>query len=357
MRSYLVAAFFAAAFVNTAAGHSWLEQLANIASNGSFVAEYGYPRGFKDKGAADFDQTSNVWLIPPLEQQPSFVSHSNVLCHPSQRVARQTAEYPRLRTVPGAMVAMRYAENGHATIPGGGKNLMGKPEKGGTVFVFGTQRPRQGEILLDVLQWTRDGLGGDRRGSLLASQNFDDGRCYQLGNGASLANARKAQTPNSIPGQPGSEHELLCETDVRIPDSVEAGKPYTMYWVWQWPNAPGKDPSYPHGKDEYYTSCVDVDVETSLSEHMDQPSRPLIQQDPMTEAVSEFRSRGVLTNDPLSLYSVPGFGGSYNPQHLSHAIHEARTCIQNNQAFTTTAASIATLSTITATIPFLAGRP
>ena len=123
--------------------------------------------------------------------------------------------------------------------------IMTLTEKGGTVFVFGTQRPLQDEVLLDVLQWTRDGLGGDQRGRLLASQNFDDGRCYQLGNGATLANFRKEQTPNALPGQPGSEHQLLRETDDRVPGNMQVGKPYTMYWVWQWPNAPGQDPNLP----------------------------------------------------------------------------------------------------------------
>ncbi|OAL42813.1 hypothetical protein IQ07DRAFT_472452, partial [Pyrenochaeta sp. DS3sAY3a] len=243
-----------------AGAHSWVEQLSNIASNGSFMAGYGYPRGFVDKGVAHFDQNADVWLIPPLERQPPFVTHTDLLCHPSQRIADQTVNYPRLQTVPGGVIAMRYAENGHATIPNGGKNLLGKPEKGGTVFIFGTQQPLQEEVLLDVLKWTRDGSGGDRRGVLLASQNFDDGRCYQLGNNAIAADSRKKQTPNPLPGQLGSEHELLCETDVRIPDDVQVDKPYTVYWVWQWPNAPGKDPTYPNGRDEYYTSCVDVDL-------------------------------------------------------------------------------------------------
>ncbi|KAF9729768.1 hypothetical protein PMIN04_007912 [Paraphaeosphaeria minitans] len=205
-------------YFELAAAHSWLEQLSNIASNGSFVAGYGYPRGFVDKGAPSFDQNANV--------------------------RRQ--------------------------------ELDGQPEKGGTVFVFGTQRPRQDEILLDVLEWTRDGLGGDRRGFLLPSQNFDDGRCYQLGNGAALATSRKEQTPNALPGQLGSEHELLCETDVRVPDDIQVGKPYTMYWVWQWPNAPGKDPNYPRGKDEYYASCLDVDIDRALSLEQEQLEHPII---------------------------------------------------------------------------------
>ncbi|KAK7177824.1 hypothetical protein PSPO01_16127 [Paraphaeosphaeria sporulosa] len=347
MHSFQAAMSLVLVYFKAAAAHSWLEQLSNVASNGSFVAGYGYPRGFVDKGAPSFDQSANVWLLPPLEQQPPFVSHANFLCHPSQRIANQSASYPRLQTVPGGMVAMRYAENGHATIPDGGRNLMGKPEKGGTVFVFGTQRPRQDEILLDVLQWTRDGLGGDRRGFLLASQNFDDGRCYQLGNGAALANSRKEQTPNALPGQPGSEHELLCETDVRVPGNVQVGKPYTMYWVWQWPNAPGKDHNYPSGKDEYYTSCVDVDI-SALSLQPQQLEHPIIQQDPMPTAVSDFQSRSALTTDPLVLYSASAFGGLFDPQRLRLARPMACTSVgvQAIKATEVAAAPTASLTSV-----------
>lgn len=299
------------AVVQVATAHSWVEQLSNVAPNGSFVGGHGYPRGFVDKGMLDFDQNANLWLVPPLERQPPFVTQVDLLCHASQRTSNQTADYPRLRVLPGAVVAIRYAENGHATIPNGGRNLLGKPDKGGTVFLFGTQEPRLNESLLDVLHWTRDGRGGDGRGILLAAQNFDDGRCYQLGNGAAAASSRKEKTPNPLLDQPGSEHELLCETDIEVPHSAQADRLYTMYWVWQWPTAPARDPNYPNGRDEYYTSCLDVEVVESL-----QPSGAdhlLLQQDPMPEAVSDFRSRSALTTDALALYAASGFGVAPEP--------------------------------------------
>ncbi|KAH7060996.1 hypothetical protein BKA63DRAFT_396111, partial [Paraphoma chrysanthemicola] len=273
--------------------HSWLEQLSNIAPNGTFY-RFGYPRGFADKGRAGFDQSANNWLLPPSSQSPTFVNSGNLLCHPSQRTPSQMPRFPRLQALPGGTIALRYAENGHVTIPGGGRNLLGKPKNGGTVFVFGTQEPRSDEKVVDVLQWTRDGSGGDRRGLLLAAQDFDDGRCYQLSN-APLANERKARTPNPVAGQPGSEHELLCETDVTLPTVVRIDEPYTLYWVWQWPTAAEADPNYPIGKDEYYVSCADVDIVSSLqSNHVDQL---LAQQDPMSSAVPDFKSRGAITTD------------------------------------------------------------
>lgn len=310
-------------FVSLSSAHSWIEQLSNIAQNGSYY-RFGYPRGFVDKGSsADFNQSANVWLLPPLEQQPPFIRKDNPLCHPSQRNPQQSLGFPRLQALSGGTIAIRYAENGHATIAGGGKRLSGKPEKGGTVFVFFTQRPHSDEKLLDVLQWTRDGLGGDRRGLLLASENFDDGRCYQLGNGAALASVRKAKTPNPIVGQPNSEHELLCETDITLPKTIQPDIPCTLYWVWQWPTAPGNDPNYPRGRDEYYTSCMDVDIVKSLQPGQHDPR--LAQQDPMPTAVSGFLSRTALTSEPLALYTMTNFGPNPQASSQSHSLHQART--------------------------------
>jgi hypothetical protein len=46
---------------------------------------------------------------------------------------------------------MRYAKNSHVTLLSGGTDLVGKPEKGGTVFVFGTKQPRPNKTLQNVL--------------------------------------------------------------------------------------------------------------------------------------------------------------------------------------------------------------
>jgi hypothetical protein len=280
-----------------AAAHTWIEQLTNVAPNGSYVAGYGYARSFTDR-VPNFDQEANKWLLPKVGL---VISETDLLCHPSQRSAVQSPEYPRLQSSPGNMVAMRYLENGHVTIPGGGTNLAGKPALGGTVFVFGTHDPRQDETLLNVLTWTRDGLGGDRRGRLLTAQNFDDGRCYQNRPDRPLAASRLKQFPNPVPGQPGSDHELSCETDVQLPSDIDVGKPYTLYWIWQWPTMRSSDPT----KDEYYTSCVDIDVVVHVSsKDAENPSKF---EDPMRSAVPGFHSRGALTQDPLALSSNPDF--------------------------------------------------
>jgi hypothetical protein len=322
MISRIVITLFVLLFAQLVLSHSWVEQLSNIASDGSYY-RFGYPRGFVDKGLdANFDQNTNMWLLPPAGQNPNLINSSNLLCHPSQRTPIQSPTFPRLQATAGGTVAMRYAENGHVTTPGGGKDLVGKPAKGGTVFVFGTQQPHTEEKIFDVLRWTRDGSGGDQRGLLLAAQNFDDERCYQLRSDVALVAVRKAQTPNPIAGQPGSEHELLCETDVKLPEDAQVGAPYTLYWVWQWPTAPRINYQ---GNDEYYTSCADVDIVRSMQSDHNDPR--LKQQDPMPTAVTGFQSRGALTLDPLALSSA-GFGSEPNNAQIAAATQTVASLVQ-----------------------------
>lgn len=298
---------FISMIAGSTAAHSWIEQLSNVAPDGTYMSAFGYPRGFVDKGVANFDQNSNMWQLPPAERVP-WISKADLVCHPAQRVPLQSPNFPRLVSRPGTTVAMRYAEGGHATLPNGGPKLFGKPKLGGTVFVFGTDQPREEERLLDVLQWTHDGQGGDRRGRLLTSQNFDDGRCYELGNKSPLATSRMEQTPNAALGQLDSTVDLLCETDVKLPLDAPPGQFYTLYWVWQWPTAPGVDPNQLRGRDEYYTSCVDVDIANSIPSA--QKTFTLAQQGSMSSAVRDFVSRGALTTNPLAPYSDPAF---HNP--------------------------------------------
>jgi len=152
----------------------------------------------------------------------------------------------------------------------------GKPQGAGTVFVFGTSQPTDDDRLTEVLQWTMDGTGGDERGKLLTAQNFDDGRCYQINSG-NISVARQEEYPNPTPDQPGSVNEQWCETDVLIPADVPINSQYTIYWVWAWPTEPGT-PGLPDGKDEYYTTCSDLDIVAGPIQGT--PPNPLPQQDP-----------------------------------------------------------------------------
>jgi hypothetical protein len=187
---------------------------------------------------------------------------------------------------------MKYLENGHVSLP---QNTPGKPAGGGTVFVFGTSQPSDNELLVDVLQWTPNGTGGDGRGRLLAAQNFDDGRCYQINTG-NISIIRQQEFPNPVQGQPGTVNEQWCETDIAIPFDTAVGSTYTVYWVWQWATALGT-PGVPEGKDEYYTTCSDIDIVAGPLQ--DKVPNPLPQQDPRTTAVSNYQSRTAYKPSPL----------------------------------------------------------
>ena len=238
-----------------------------IDSSGQFTGTPGYARNFTPRTAPGFTDTSLVHILPPsnpLEARDvdtDGVSATDAMCRKSQQEQYQSNGFPRLSAQPGNMIALRYEENGHVTLP---QNQKGKPPNRGTVYVYGTTQPKPTENFLDVFkQWDAAGTGGDKRGKLLATQNFDDGRCYQVNSGA-ISKARQSQYPHSPDKTMGTD--LWCQTDIKIPDDAPAGKPYTLYWVWDWPTEPNVDPAIPKGKAEIYTTCMDIDVKSASKE-------------------------------------------------------------------------------------------
>ena len=71
------------------------------------------------------------------------------------------------------------------------------------------------------------GTGGDRRGRLIAAQNFDDDRCYQINTG-NISLTRQRKFPDPVEGQPESVHEQWCETDIAIPTDISINATYTV---------------------------------------------------------------------------------------------------------------------------------
>jgi hypothetical protein len=240
----------------TAIAHSWVEQLMVIAPNGTFVGSPGYPRGNVLRTDPAFNDKTMTNLIPPDGRANlSQILPSDRLCKGTQRKQSQTDGSPRLQASPGAAIALRFQENGHVTLP---QNQPGKPRNRGTVYVYGTTEPKNDERLLDVHNvWNKEGTGGDGRGVLLSTQNFDDGRCYQINSGQ-ISEHRQATYQHEANQLMGAD--LWCQQDIALPSEAPTGKPYTLYWVWDWPTAPGVDPSLPNGKQEIYTTCIDVDV-------------------------------------------------------------------------------------------------
>jgi hypothetical protein len=285
-------------------GHSWIEQMRNINDKGLYVGQYGYPRGYVAKTDPGYDGDRSMnFVLPPLDDG-IFITESTPLCHPSQTKPVQSQDkYPRLQAPPGGFIALRYMENGHVTEPA--PHIQGKPpvESGGTIFVYGTTEPKEDEKIATVMQWTKDGNGGDKRGKLLAINNFDDGRCYEKNDTPTFAE-RSKKFPSyafgqAVEGQPGNFAQF-CESNVQIPENAEIGKPYTLYWTWQWNTKPnGGEPSLPKGKNEWYTTCMDVDVtspDVALAADAS-PEFALVQQDAQTAAVSDFASRTALMTD------------------------------------------------------------
>ncbi|KAK5722733.1 hypothetical protein LTR15_005966 [Elasticomyces elasticus] len=268
--------------------HSWIEEFQVIDSNGTYIGDRGFPRGYMARTDPGYNGFVMNYLLP---QTGVRITSNDSLCHPAQRSSNYSnPAYPKLQVTPGSYVAMKYLENGHVTLPW---NQLGKPPGGGTVFVYGTTQPSEDEKIADVLPWTSDGRGGN-------AQNFDDGRCYQI-NCGNISTDRQTLFPNHVADQPTSVIEQWCETDLKIPETIAAGT-LSVYWVWQWPTESNKDCTYPDGKDEYYTTCSDFEIiaggDDANAKILATPAtHTLAQENPQSTAVSGFKSRNAFSTD------------------------------------------------------------
>ncbi|KAL2042035.1 hypothetical protein N7G274_005223 [Stereocaulon virgatum] len=294
--SAAVALVALALIITPSTAHSWVEQMMVISSKGTFVGNPGYARNNTLRTVPGFSDLLMVHILPghgqpsieerqapaasaaspPTGTNTAFSDTMSILptdpmCKKTQQqIGYQSDGSPRLKAAPGDMVALRYQENGHVTLP---QNQPGKPENRGMVYIYGTTQPSANEKFLDVFkQWTADGTGGDKRGVLLASQPFDDGQCYQV-NGGNISTARQAEYPHTANELTGTS--LWCQNDIALPSNIPSGKPYTLYWVWDWPTAPNVDPNLPNGKAEIYTTCMDIDVTgTKASRDLEERQAP-----------------------------------------------------------------------------------
>jgi hypothetical protein len=97
----------------------------------------------------------------------------------------------------------------------------------------------------------------DMRGVLLSSQNFDDGQCYQINSG-NISQQRQQQFPRTANALMGAD--LRCQHDIQLPADAPSGQTVHLVLVWNWLTALGVDPNVPNGKQELYTTCMDVDI-------------------------------------------------------------------------------------------------
>jgi hypothetical protein len=240
---------------STIRAHSWVEQLSVISSEGTFIGTPGYARGNFLRTSPGFSDDQMVNLIPPNGREAgNIIFATDLMCRSSQSKGKQTPNSPALTASPGDMIALRYQENGHVTEP---FNQPGKPENRGTVYVYGTAEGSDSDTLLSIHNvWNLEGTGGDKRGKLLSTQNFDDGQCYQI-NTSNISEARQEKFPHTADLLMGAD--LWCQVNITIPSSIAAPGMYTLYWVWDWPTAIGTI-GQPDGLLEIYTTCIDVNL-------------------------------------------------------------------------------------------------
>lgn len=274
--------------LGAANAHSWVEQLTVIAPNGTFVGDPGYARGNVMRSTPGFSDTDMVNLLPP-DGRSGGIQTNDAMCHPSQQTQTQTSGSPRLQAAAGAAIALRYQENGHVTLP---QNQPGKPANRGTMYVYGTTQPKVNETFLSIHKvWNANGTGGDGRGVLLSTQSYDDSRCYQI-NGGNISVARQAQYPHEADELMGAD--MWCQQDLALPSNAPSGETYTLYWVWDWPTAAGVDPNLPEGKEEIYTTCMDVDITTNTQSKLEQVSEGYVSNQNLNSAAipAEFSNLG-----------------------------------------------------------------
>jgi hypothetical protein len=219
--------------------HSGVERLMRVATNGTLVGKEGYPRGFIPRNSPAFQDEYYTYLIPP-NGRAKIIQDDDKIAHPQQRVSNYTEPFKPLTAAPGDLIALQYQENGHTTLPG---NQPNKTLNRGTVYIYGTPELSSDANLLDIhYKWNTAGTGGDGKGILLATRNFDDGRCYQI-NGQAISQDRQAKFPKKA--EPPMDNVLWCQNDVALPPNLSVGKPYTLIWVWDWPTMDRANVPYP----------------------------------------------------------------------------------------------------------------
>lgn len=272
----------------TATAHSWPEQTRRLAPNGAMVGKPGFDRAHFERGQGPQED----WLIPPNGRPGGkIILPDDKLVKPSQRQltdSSYSAQFPMLKAAPGDFVAILYTENGHVTRPEVSNPL--KPINRGTVYLYATTHNDLSEAnLVDVhLKWTTDGTGGDGKGRLLATRNYDDGQCHEpipaVGDTEGISTYRTKFITNS--------DSLICQSDVQIPTDATVGQILTVIWVWDWPDmsepgvavppasyyANSSDSGQPYvTMPEIYTGVVDFEIVDPCDDSLGEVKGPTCQ--------------------------------------------------------------------------------
>lgn len=227
LRAVSQAVILTLALIPSASAHSWVEWAYKVAPNGTMVGDMGYARGYVPRNSTDplYTDTIPQWILP--ESGQSAYTGDEVL---NKYKLDPNPQFPMLEAAAGDYIALMHLENGHTTLP---ENQPNKPRNRGTIFFYGTSEPKDDEKLFDVhLVWNKDGTGGDGRGRLLGTRNYDDGQCYQPNaSNLNLERAGELASDGAIATQ-----ELACQSDLKLPDDLKPGSTFTIYWYWDWPD-------------------------------------------------------------------------------------------------------------------------
>ncbi|KAK3996862.1 hypothetical protein QBC44DRAFT_230809 [Cladorrhinum sp. PSN332] len=195
----------------------------------------GFDRAHFERGAGPQED----YLVPP-NGGPKIFFPDTKLVKESQRKLTDTSyseQFPKLKVAPGDFVAIQYAENGHVTKPDGANPF--KPINRGTIYLYGTTETDLANVnFVDIhFKWTADGKGGNGKGKLLATRNYDDGQCHEAEPMGPDGKPRDEEGILSYRKKFISKGEaLMCQSDVQIPLDAKVGKTYTIIWVWDWPD-------------------------------------------------------------------------------------------------------------------------
>ncbi|KZZ95153.1 hypothetical protein AAP_01641 [Ascosphaera apis ARSEF 7405] len=239
--------------VQQVTAHSWIEMVQRISSNGTLVGQ-GYPRNFV-KRVAGRNIDSQAMYAPVLHG--TVLDPKLPICKPVKQSTENSQEFPPLEAPASSWVALLYQDNGHVTFP---FNQAGKPPGGGHVYVYGTPKSQPTDSFEPIWDPETHTFGPPKNSSsgmkLLAVRNYDDGICHQAADSA-VSHEREAKYPTN-PADPLQGANVWCQTDLQLPEGIS--DTYTLYWIWNWRTEPHRDCGMPDGKDEIYTSCIDIKI-------------------------------------------------------------------------------------------------
>ncbi|KAI9782259.1 MAG: hypothetical protein M1839_005373 [Geoglossum umbratile] len=101
----LLSLAFQAIFAN---GHSWVDSIQKIDSEGQLIGAPGYIRNYTARVANQDVDRRNTYEIESSEQ---------TFCGPYQKAQFQANRFPRLNASSGSQIVAQYLENGHISAP------------------------------------------------------------------------------------------------------------------------------------------------------------------------------------------------------------------------------------------------